>query len=476
MAVARTPASGGSNGLKVATIVSVVCAVGAVTWAIIMMTQQSDLQQAVDSAQSRAKQESTKASNTRQDMVNLAKRVVGRESDDIAAISNGITQALNTIHTDPRVQDIGLDSANSVVELLEEVFYRFTSTLDDLADARDRIAGLESSLEAQTRKVDERIKAFDDQLASLQSRYEVLLSENEKIRTEASEKISELRDSRERELAGITADRDAEQELRMKIQRDLEHERRRIAELTTQLAAFKTTAAEGSILQLKDGQILRTVPGSNVVYIDLGQRDGVRPGLTFSVYSPVTGVPIDGRGKATIEVTNPFETTSECRITSSTAGRPVLRDDIIANPVFDKNRKYRFAVVGDFDLDFDGEIEDPAGQKVARLIERWGGIVVDTVDSRTDFLILGEAPPRPAGYDEEDEDVRATAEPDEETANRAARRDALAGPYARFVQARNEAVSLSIPILTRTRFLHFIGAVVPANVPADSPALAGSGF
>ena len=72
---------------------------------------------------------------------------------------------------------------------------------------------------------------------------------------------------------------------------------------------------------------VRSLVAGDIVYIDLGQRDGVRRGMTFSVYSTTGGIPADGKGKATISVNDVFETTAECRVTSQTPGDPVVEGD-----------------------------------------------------------------------------------------------------------------------------------------------------
>jgi len=179
--------------------------------------------------------------------------------------------------------------------------------------------------------------------------------------------------------------------------------------------------------------------------------------MTFSVYSPVRGIPADGKGKAAIEVANVFDTNAECRVTLRTPGEPILTDDIIANPVFDRVRQFHFAVIGDFDLNFDGQPEDAAGREVMRLIERLGGKVVSKVDSNTDFAVVGLPPPPPIPVVPGSENEAAATE----------RNAQLTQRRVAFETQLKEARSLSIPILTRSQFLHFLGQSMPKNTPDD---------
>jgi hypothetical protein len=210
--------------------------------------------------------------------------------------------------------------------------------------------------------------------------------------------------------------------------------------LVTTLSKFRPSTDTINLLQITDGSVVQAVSGEQIVYIDLGLRDHIKAGMTFAVYSRIRGIPADGRGKASIRVNNVFETTSECQVNTTTAADPVVEGDVVANPVYDRNRQFNFVVSGDFDLTFDGKIDDPAGEQVRRMIKEWGGAIEPTVDTRTDFVVLGAAPT-----------VGVTAEE--------ARK--------RFEAVKQEARSLGIPILTRTQFLNFVGFGVPRNVKDD---------
>jgi len=340
---------------------------------------------------------------------------------------------------------------------------------------------LDSELQDKITEVDTNVEERATEMADLDDRYQTLATEKATFEEWAKGEIDNLQKGHSTALTALEDDLNEEQALREQREKELGLERQRNMELTAQLAAFRSTGAETSILQIKDGQIVRLVPTSDVVYVNLGRRDGVKPGMTFSVYSPVGGIPFDGKGKGAVEITNPFETTSECRVTRRTRGRPILRNDVIANPVFDKSKRFRFAVVGDFDLDFDGIVEDPGGRRVALLIEHCGGKVVAQVDTRTDFVVMGAPPPMArgaveaeraeVGESEVEPETAEGAEATEERANEATRAEETAKASQRFEAARREATSLSIPILTRTRFLHFMGLSVPKDVPDDQLAM-----
>ena len=133
---------------------------------------------------------------------------------------------------------------------------------------------------------------------------------------------------------------------------------------------------------------------------------------------------------------------------------------MIANPVYDRTRQFRFAVAGDFDLSFDGKNEDRGGAQVARLIERLGGEIVSQVDTTTDFVVLGSPPPAaPAA---------SLIGGDDAAIERA---EQLARQTKTFETFMSEARALSIPVLTRTQFLHFVGYGLSAETPDDPAAM-----
>ena len=216
------------------------------------------------------------------------------------------------------------------------------------------------------------------------------------------------------------------------------------------------------------GNVLRSDPVANEVYIGLGRADRVVPGLTFSVHDPRIGIVTEGagtKGKGGIEILEVGERESRARVTHLEKGQRIQPGDILFNPVWstDKTRKLHFVVYGDFDIDGDGQATSLEREKLVRMIKDWGGEIDDiktveetnkegktekmaSLDPQTDYLVLGTSPRVPSGVKPEDLD--------------AASKDVFSAQVAKskeYDRIESEAKRSSVPILNANRFLSMIG-------------------
>jgi len=203
-----------------------------------------------------------------------------------------------------------------------------------------------------------------------------------------------------------------------------------------------------------DGKIVRVSAAAGEVYIDLGAKDRMTPGLSFTAFDPRTGVRFGtdeaAQGNGSIEVIQVGEKSSLCRITHVTKDRTIQAGDLIANLVYhsDKNRSFRFVVFGDFDLDGDGVATAAERERLVAMIRTWGGVVDNDISPQTDYLVLGTRPSSPVVMD--DQAAPAATAPGSALDQRSKLQDQYDGLAAK-------ARSLSIPTLNANRFLAMIG-------------------
>ena len=158
--------------------------------------------------------------------------------------------------------------------------------------------------------------------------------------------------------------------------------------------SLKETLEVGEVARKSDGEIIRVVEGADVCYIDKGRKHGMAPDLTFAVYD-ASGVTKTGAGKASLIITKVMEDVSECRYRDLKAAMGVFVGDVIANVAYDPKRTYRFVVEGFFDLYNDGQASAQGTEEVKGLIRRFGGEIMSEINVTTDFVVVGDEPPRP---------------------------------------------------------------------------------
>lgn len=454
-AIGRAQSAGASTGMTVALVVFVVLTVASLTGTIILYTYQSDLQASVDQAQQRSQRAEQQVRDARRQVSDFARIVMGVETDEIPAIQQAIGEAIDQLADDPRLDILPEPDEIALLTALDTLYGQFATTADVRARLEDEVATLRGQVAQRQAAIQAKITRYDEQIEQLEAEYQRIEAELTENRREWDDQVDTL--SRQLETTADAAAQQLSQERqkRQAIADQLAKAEERRDDLVAQLARFKPQTGLTSALQIADGHVVRTVVGQDIAYISLGRRNQVKPRMSFAVYSQARGIPEDGQSKATLEVVEVFDNISECRVTSTVPGDPIVDGDIVANPVFDATRTYNFVVAGDFDLDYDGTIEDEKGIQVAHLIREAGGNLVNELTTETDFAVLGAAPPT---VNEPGPD--ATPEQIELARQQRQRREA-------FDRIVSEAKALSIPVLNRTQFLAFMGLGKAGKTPPD---------
>lgn len=244
-----------------------------------------------------------------------------------------------------------------------------------------------------------------------------------------------------------TVSRELNQTL-LRTQAELDVAQERLNSALNQVAKTQPSPDPEAAAYAPDGRIVLVDESAGIVHIDLGSDDRIYRGLTFSVYDKAAGVPRDGKPKAEIEVFAISRTTSTARILSSQPRNPILTGDLVANLIWDANKKNQFVIAGDIDLTGDGQPNYNAPERIAGLIEKWGGATTDQVSATTDFVILGTEPRVPPEPTFEDLALDPTLR---------TKYDAAQQRLERYNRIRQQAQAFYIPVFTFDRFLFFIG-------------------
>ncbi len=197
-----------------------------------------------------------------------------------------------------------------------------------------------------------------------------------------------------------------------------------------------------------DAGILRVDLQNNMVFLDAGSDDHVYRGLTFAVFDRNAPIPESGEGKAEIEVFQVEPKVSVARIVRGNKKNPIVKEDLVANLIWDSRSSNKFVVLGDFDFDGDSRVDADGSQRIREMIERWGGVVEDDVTIETDFVIVGQAPMPLARPDQAEADLDP----------------GLMEKYEASLTAKDaynimleRAKELSAPVFNQKRFFYLIG-------------------
>jgi len=338
---------------------------------------------------------------------------------------------LAIVPKEPDVKDVKVEKPTNLVSALGLE----GKHIEALAQAYDQkiadLQGAKTNSEQLTKTIAEIKKADEDKLAALADEKQktiVQLQETQRKVQEQSDKL--VTEKEEVRAAMIKAQAQAEAKAKQLTNK--------INELDAQVAEFAQKMQRSTAREFEaDGKIVRLAAGAKTGYINLSRKDGVFNNLTFSVFDQLDLGKANVQPKGSLRITNVMDDASEVEITTLHKSNPIIEGDVIANVVYDHNRRFHFAVVGRFDLTNSGHDDAEA---VRKLIERYGGKVDDKVTVHTDYLVVGTDPLSMS---------TAGVTPQGEVRNKQLQ--------AEMGEATEFARRYWIPVLNQNRFLSLIG-------------------
>ncbi|MEM7624639.1 MAG: hypothetical protein AAF333_03310 [Planctomycetota bacterium] len=298
----------------------------------------------------------------------------------------------------------------------------------DLARLSDNRTALEAELRGQ-------VQGMSSTIADISA-------ENDRLKSRIDQSIIDVENSYRQQIDQLN---DRVSTLNSEVSR-LE---RVISDQQVTIIALKGETPEPIPLTDADATIVAQLPDQDKVYLGIGSDQNLVKGMSFTVFDPDVLVKLEGddlnQGKAVIDIINVDNTTAVGLIVERKP-RAVIRDgDAVVNIAYDPRRKYSFHVFGQFDLDFDEEIDDFGLDTVKNLVTRSNGQLADEIGYTTDFLVLGLEPELPVRPDDE-LDLLKMREYRVELENFQLYQDRIA-----------LAREFGIPVLSQNRFLDLVG-------------------
>ena len=278
-----------------------------------------------------------------------------------------------------------------------------TPLIELSASAFDRIEQLEQELEELRRQLQAAQLAATgrESAATVVDDY---VRELHRERMEEQQRMLSVVKQRERQIQSLA---DRVQTLAKRLQDERRDKAKLEAEMLRELDRLRTALEElrryrpkpvGAVRLEPDGRIVRANNVRRIVWINLGSRHGVQPGMTFNVWSAVASVDLD-KPKANIVVSRVIDRgLSEARIVDADPKHPVVDGDLICNAAFDPGRRTTFVLAGVIDIDGDGTddrqivrncIRRSGGEVLAELLP--DGTVQGEVRAEVRYFVRGEA-------------------------------------------------------------------------------------
>lgn len=379
-----------NQGLQIALIIFVILSLLLGVTTYLFFRQYTEAAQQAQQSIER-EQQTSQSLNALQRDFNTLKELAGFDpTTEITAISEDAQRDLEIYGADLEAEN---RSYRTVVthlwQTLQEKNATLAQTQQQLRDAQTTIAQLEASkaplIEAQEQRADQaesqlaqRTDQFTQDLNEANQANQDLLAQVEKTRTETEEKLADM-------------------------QAQLQQAGTRMQTLSNLLSARTETIQKmkNPEFETADGNIQWVDQRLGLVWINLGEADGLTQQTVFSVYPSNTYDVTAAKPKGSVEVIRIHgPRLSEARIVEDVVSDPILPGDKVDTLIWDPGDRRRFALLNFVDMDGDGKSDQ---QELINIIRTSGGVVDAYIDDQgnrhgevtadTDLLVIGDEPP-----------------------------------------------------------------------------------
>ncbi|QDS99674.1 hypothetical protein [Adhaeretor mobilis] len=281
--------------------------------------------------------------------------------------------------------------------ILEQIENDYNKMASDESNAKDQVKDLKQQLRAVQAAANAQIEEYVKQL-------EEAKSDAASERVKFAEQDNQIKKEKEEIAAQLAAQRTEHDQ-------QIASLRSQISELDGKIA--KLDRANDRLLAERqspdpfaepaDGKITWVNQRYSKAWINLGTADGLRPQVTFSVYSPNEADASKAVKKGSIEVLRVMEPhLAEVRITDDSNQDPVMPGDQIYSQVWNRGRQLGFAFTGFIDIDGDNKNDSALLKRIIQASNgevdaapapygnESGDIVDGEMDVATRYLILGD--------------------------------------------------------------------------------------
>ncbi|MBN1845833.1 MAG: hypothetical protein JW810_09135 [Sedimentisphaerales bacterium] len=386
-----------------------------------------------------------------QDMRQISEVILGQDMSqaDVVGLRDDVLNRLGPVAQSLAAlpEPESLAASKGLAPIIQELIRRNQKLVDDLAQAENLLQQQHEKHVQDLTARDKKIEDLNSQLTAQTEATQQHETEYKTLRDQLQARYEGITNQMQQQITDLQAQLKAADDKDKKQTEEIEKYQAAVNKLNERLKLFQPSPEMEAAALEPDGYIVNMEEREKIAYINLAKGDQIYRGLKFTVYDRFAPIPKSGKGKGAIEVLEIMDTISKCRITAFDETNPIMTNDIIANLVWSRDKKYRFCVAGDFDFDGNGQPEADGRQKVIDLIQHWGGLVTDTLSVDTDFLVLGQSPALPTRPSEEygmDSQVMRDYRQAQQRVQQ-------------YDEVRKNAEALDVPTFGLQRFFYFIG-------------------
>jgi hypothetical protein len=347
------------------------------------------------------------------------------------------------------IKAMGVEEGGTVKSLVARLKADADTSAAELKSLKDRMDQVKAQIDAASAKAAQAGKQDSEVLAKASQALADLSAAAEAYRTDTEglkQSLAGAKQDFDRRVADVKTERDSTVD---SLKNDSAQLQTQLDQAQKKLSQFETGLQNPALLV--DGHVIEVNGSEGQIFIDLGKQQRLQAGTTFEVFETPEQIRSSGeqglRGKASIQIMRVGDLTSTARVIRSTPGRPVVKNDLLANAVYSPSHRYRFLVHGKFNVDGDKFASTDETQLIVQRIKDWGGTVSseDRVTGDLDFVVIGEVP-------EEPNPLSPTASNEEVEAYQRAK--ASKDQYEKIL---NDATRARIPVLNWNRFQSLTG-------------------
>ncbi len=361
--------------------------------------------------------------------------------DEVADKYQPVEEALKAMTIEPKI-----DPAIGLLSVVQSLISQIGQLQDQIIMKDNQISQMDTQHQQELDARNAQIATLQKQLDDEQRKAQTHETEYSNLGKQLEARYVSEKNDLQQQITSLQEQLKQAQDNNSKMDEEIKKYQVAVKQLNDRLTVFQPKPDHITPFE-PDGHIINVDERDQVAYIDLARGDQIYRGLKFTVYDRFRRIPKSGQGKGAIEVIEIMDEVSKCRITEFNETDPIMENDIIANLIWSKDKKYNFCVAGDFDFNGDGMIDQDGLQKITELIEHWGARVVPTLSVDTDFLVLGHPPAIPT----KPSDEYGPDSPIMKAYSLASRR------LKEYNETIENGKALDVPTFNLNRFFYFIG-------------------